>query len=98
VTEAGMEHEEKPFVVVLRSTGVRYEVPADQTILAVLEANGVFVPFSCREGRCLTCKTRVVAGTPDHRDRVLKAEQRARNDVMTICVSRSLTDTIELAL
>ena len=86
-----------PFTVVLED-GSRHVIPADQPILDVLEAAGRMIPYSCRQGLCGTCKTKVLAGTPDHRDTVLSAAQRAANNVMTICVSRSHTDELTLAL
>lgn len=88
----------RPFSVVLHSSGQRFDVPADQSILGVLEANGCGVPFSCREGLCATCRTGVVRGVPDHRDQVLSATERAANDQMLICVSRAQSDEIELDL
>ena len=47
------------------------------------------VPSTCREGTCGTCEVRVLAGTPEHRDSVLSAEERAAGEYMMTCVSRS---------
>ena len=66
-------------------------VPVDRSILSVLDEAGMPVLSSCGEGTCGTCETGVLAGTPDHRDSVLDAEQRAAGDCMMICVSRSCT-------
>jgi ferredoxin len=55
---------------------------------------GVDVPSSCEEGICGTCETRVLGGTPDHRDSVLSPEEQATNRTMMICVSRGLTDLV----
>ena len=59
------------FTVQLRSSGRRFSIPPDKSILEVLEASGLEVPFSCREGLCGTCVTAVCAGEPEHRDYVL---------------------------
>jgi hypothetical protein len=40
----------------------------------------------------------VLAGLPDHRDAVLDDADRARNDCMLLCVSRSRTDQLVLDL
>ncbi len=82
----------------LRRSGLSFPVPADQSILEVLEAGGVSVPFSCREGRCGTCETRVCEGEIEHHDYVLSQEQRAANKSMMICVSRALSPTLVLDL
>jgi len=89
---------DRPFSIELARSGRTFEVPADQTILQVLEANGLRVDSSCREGTCASCETCVLDGTPDHRDSVLTAAERKNNDVMMICVSRALSATLVLDL
>lgn len=77
------------FDVDLKSTGRTLTVPADRSLLDVLETAGVDVLSSCREGTCGTCETTVVDGVVDHRDSLLTADERAANDTMFICVSRA---------
>jgi cytochrome P450/ferredoxin-NADP reductase len=77
------------FDVELARTGLTLTVPPQRSILDVVEAAGVGVLSSCAEGTCGTCETGVLDGLPDHRDSVLTAEERATNDCMLICVSRS---------
>ncbi|TWI62573.1 vanillate O-demethylase ferredoxin subunit [Pseudoduganella lurida] len=79
-------------------TGAVFDVPADQTIVQALEAAGHAVAIACEQGVCGTCLTRVLAGTPDHRDAYLNAAERARGDQMLICVSRALSPTLILDL
>jgi len=86
------------FSVTLRSTGRTFEVGPDQTILQVLEAQGIDTPFSCRSGICATCEIRVCEGIPDHRDFVLSEEEQALGKSMMICVSRSLSPSLTLDL
>jgi vanillate O-demethylase ferredoxin subunit len=90
--------QDQAFTVTLRQTGVSLPVPPDRSILEVLEANGVSVPFSCREGECGTCITRVCGGVPEHRDYVLTDAERACSKMMCVCVSRSLTPDLVLDL
>jgi tetrachlorobenzoquinone reductase len=73
-------------------------VPADKSILDVLEENGFDIPFSCREGLCGTCVTNVCSGEPDHRDYVLSDEERESGKLMTVCCSRSKTPVLVLDL
>lgn len=77
------------FDVKIASTGKTYTVPADKTIIAVLAQNGVEIPTSCEEGVCGTCITRVLEGTPDHRDVFFTEQERAKNDQFTPCCSRA---------
>lgn len=66
-------------------------VGKDQTALGALLAAGIDVPNSCTEGVCGMCMTRVLAGTPDHRDQFLTTAERARNDHFMPCCSRAKT-------
>ncbi|WP_322056366.1 PDR/VanB family oxidoreductase [Paraburkholderia sp. J63] len=76
------------FTVRLERQQKSFVVPPGRSILDVLEAHGVPVMCSCREGVCGTCETAVIAGEPDHRDHVLSPDERAANRTMMICVSR----------
>lgn len=89
---------EVPFEVVVDSTGQRVTVNPDQTTLDALLAAGIAVPNSCGEGTCGSCETVVLAGVPDHRDSILSDDERAVNDCMFVCVSRSLSRSLTLEL
>ncbi len=86
------------FDVELVRSGLTLNVPPQRSILDVVEAAGVGVLSSCAEGTCGTCETGVLDGLPDHRDSVLTADERAANDCMLICVSRSCTARLILDL
>lgn len=86
------------FRVELRQSHRSFTVPADRSILEVLEANGIELPFSCREGLCGTCETPVCEGEVEHRDYVLSQEQRAAGKSMMICVSRAVSPVLVLDL
>lgn len=83
------------FAVRLTRSGGCHEVPADKSVLDVLEAAGVAWPYSCREGLCRSCEAGVLSGKVDHRDYVLSDEERAANRSMMVCVSRGC-GTLEL--
>ena len=77
------------FTVECVKSGITLQVPEGKTILdAMLEA-GVDVPYSCMQGVCATCGTRVLEGIPDHRDLLLSREEQASNAVMMVCCSGS---------
>lgn len=86
------------FEVQIASTGMVYAIPADRTVIQVLEQNGVDVMVSCEQGVCGTCITRVLSGTPDHRDVYFTDEEHAKNDQFTPCCSRSKSKLLVLDL
>lgn len=69
--------------------GETYHVPADRSIVEVLNEAGCDIDTSCEEGICGTCIMEVLAGTPEHRDSVLTKAERAANETMAVCVSRT---------
>ncbi len=86
------------FEVQIASTGQSFLVGPDQTVAGVLQLNGIPIELSCEQGMCGACLTRVVSGTPDHRDIVLSESERAANDQMTICCSRSVSPVLVLGI
>lgn len=86
------------FFVKLASSGQEIPVAADQTVLDALHGAGLDVPVSCGQGICGTCLTRVVEGTPDHRDMYLTPEEQDANDQFTPCCSRAKSATLVLDL
>lgn len=86
---------EKPFEVVVASTGTRLTVPAGRTCFDVLDEAGFGVPNACRDGVCGSCETKVLAGVPDHRDSLLPEDHHGS---LMVCVSRARTDELVLDL
>lgn len=84
--------------VELARSGRTIDVPEGVSILDAVVDAGIDVPFSCTEGICGSCRTGVLAGIPDHRDHVLTAGERDRNDAMMICCSRSKDGKLVLDL
>ncbi len=88
----------RAFEVVLARAGVTLRVGADQTIADTVERAGIYIPRSCNEGTCGTCLTKLIAGTPDHRDSFLREKQKKANTHIMPCCSRSLSETLVLDL
>lgn len=86
------------FRVELVRSGRTIQIDAGKSILDMLLARDIDAPYSCMEGVCGACETRVLSGIPDHRDCVLSEAERASNDRMMICCSGSRTETIRLDL
>ena len=72
----------------IASTGQQVVVGAEETLLTALRRSDVAAPYSCQQGFCGTCRTRVVAGTVDHRDTLLTDPERA-GGMMLVCISRA---------
>jgi vanillate O-demethylase ferredoxin subunit len=86
------------FDIKIASTGQILTVPAERSVLEVLAVAGIEVPSMCGQGLCGTCITGVLEGSPDHRDSLLTAAERAKNDRFTPCCSRSLGPLLVLDL
>jgi vanillate O-demethylase ferredoxin subunit len=86
------------FKVVLARQKRSLFVPPGKTILEVLIHEKVNVAFSCSDGVCGTCETRVLEGVPDHRDSFLTDDEKARNATIMICCSGSRTSKLVLDL
>ena len=86
------------FDVVCSRSARTLNVPPGRSILEVVEGAGISPLSVCREGVCGTCETRVLEGTPEHRDSVLTANERKAGESMMICVSRSSSAKLVLDL
>jgi ferredoxin-NADP reductase len=86
------------FEVELCRSGIRREVPPNRTVLEVVREALPNVAFSCQQGYCGTCETRVLGGRPDHRDTYLDDDERQSNETMMICVSRTDDPLLRLDL
>ena len=86
------------FKVVLAKSGRELLVMPGKTILDTLRDSGIEVPYSCTEGVCGTCETKVLEGIPDHRDLALTEAERASNKTMMICCSGAKSDKLVLDL
>ncbi|MES2262710.1 MAG: PDR/VanB family oxidoreductase [Pseudomonadota bacterium] len=86
------------FDIQIASSGKVLRIPADKSVTAVLAEHGIEVPVSCEQGVCGTCVTRVLSGTPEHRDLYFTADEQAGNDQFTPCCSRSKSPCLVLDL
>jgi len=84
--------------VTLAKSGKTLAVPAGAVLLDCLLQAGADVAHSCREGVCGSCETRVLSGTPEHRDSVLSQSEQASNHCMMVCVSGCLSKELVLDL
>jgi len=78
---------DQPLTVRVGVDGAPIAVPVGVSILEALRANGHRIRSSCESGTCGTCRMKLVAGKPDHRDLVLTDSERLSE--ITVCVSRA---------
>ena len=64
-----------------------FQIEEGRTILATLIEADIDVAYSCEEGICGACETKVISGVPLHRDTVYTAATHAQKGTMMICVS-----------
>lgn len=88
----------RPFNVQLARTGLEVAVGEAESMLEALERAGAPTRSLCRGGACGECLTRVLAGTPEHRDHFLSDAEKAEGGLVMPCVSRALTPSLTLDL
>ena len=86
------------YTVDLQRSGKTFTITPEKSLLNTLLDAGIDVPFSCSEGICGTCETKVVSGIPDHRDSVLSVKEKATNKSMMVCVSGCKSSALVLDL
>ncbi|WHZ10945.1 MAG: PDR/VanB family oxidoreductase [Burkholderiaceae bacterium] len=89
---------DQPLEVELRQSGQVLQVPADKTILQVMEEAGCDPMFDCRRGECGVCQATVLEGIPDHRDYFLSDAEKASGKLIQICISRAKSERLVLDL
>jgi cytochrome P450/ferredoxin-NADP reductase len=87
-----------PFTVVTARSQISFDVQPGERIAEKLQAHGISVPMSCQSGVCGTCLVNVIKGMPDHRDSVQTETEKASNQRITVCCSRSKTRRLVLDL
>lgn len=87
-----------PFDVTLARSGATVTVPADKRLIESLKDVLPGLSYDCEKGYCGACETRVLAGTPEHHDSILTAEEREAGRTMMICVGRATSQSLTLDL
>ena len=68
------------------------QVPADRYILHAAEAQGVELPFACRNGACTTCAVRVLAGEVYQPEAMGLSPHLRQSGYALLCVSYPRSD------
>lgn len=88
----------KPFEMLIKSSGKTISVSPNETALQALDDAGIFVPYACESGICGSCMVDVLEGEIDHRDDIISDEDKEKNNVMCVCVSRAKGNRLVLDL
>ena len=84
------------YVVELKRSGKVVEIAPGQSILDRLIEKGISLDYSCKEGVCGSCETKIISGDVEHLDSILTKSEKAANKSMMICVSRCRGGTLVL--
>ncbi len=81
------EEKEKTYQVELVKEGAKIEVQGDQYILDAAEEQGFDLPYSCREGECLSCSALIEEGNVDQpRANAIDKEEKQKGYALT-CIA-----------
>lgn len=86
------------FDLELRKSGKTITIPADRTIIDMVELVNVPVKYACLQGTCGSCITDVISGEVDHRDAVLSEAEKLSNKKICLCVSRARNESLVIDL
>lgn len=84
------------FRIRLAHSGREFDIPPERSIVDVLRDAGIEIETSCEIGTCGTCKTRYLAGTPQHNDYILTAKDQ--QEWVMVCCARAGSDVLVLDL
>ncbi len=76
------------FSVTVQPSGRAFTVPQGQAILAAGIAQGIGLPYGCKDGACGSCKCKKLSGTVvhgTHQDKALSQEEEAQGFILTCC-------------
>jgi glycine betaine catabolism B len=85
---------ETSFAVTFTRAGVTTRCRSDEFVLAAGEAAGIALPYSCREGACGTCKSKLVSGQVQMNHKGGIRQREIDRGLILICCSHPLSDLV----
>jgi ferredoxin len=84
----------KTYTVELHHQGKTHtlQVPEDQTILSIADAEGLELPSSCHAGVCTTCAGQIISGTVDQSDGMGVSPELQKQGYVLLCVAYPRSD------
>ncbi len=84
------------YQVIIKSTGKRFSVEAGKPLLQACLENGVNIDYSCEQGVCGACMTKVDDGELVHSDVYLSSKEKESGKLIMPCVSGCTSKTLTL--
>ncbi len=84
------------FHVLIEPSQRRFDVTADETVLAAGIRQGINLPYGCQDGACGSCKCRLVSGTVTlgaHQSKALSEADAAQGFILT-CRAHARSDLV----
>jgi phthalate 4,5-dioxygenase reductase subunit len=88
--------DDRAFDVRLARSESVVHVPQNRSILEAVRDSGARVMSSCESGTCGSCRTKLLEGDVDHRDMVLRDDEK--HEAIMICISRARSGDLVLDL
>ncbi len=84
----------KTYTVEIQHQGKTHtlQVPEDQTILSVADAQELELPSSCHAGVCTTCAGQIISGTVDQTDGMGVSPELQKQGYVLLCVAYPRSD------
>lgn len=80
---------------VTTSFGTSFSIKLGESILDAASSQGISLPYSCRSGRCSTCKCKVISGVSSALHSELGLSDQEKNDGWILsCVRAASTDLV----
>ncbi len=86
------------FQITIEPSGRSFTVAPTDTLLAAGIAQGLNLPYGCKDGACGSCKCKKLSGTVSHgshQSKALSAAEEAQGFVLTCCASASSDVVLE---
>ncbi|MBP7394991.1 MAG: 2Fe-2S iron-sulfur cluster binding domain-containing protein, partial [Zoogloea sp.] len=84
------------FQVTLQPSGIGFSADAEETLLEAALAAGLLLPYSCRDGACGVCKSKLISGEvdPGHYVESTLTEADRAAGMALICCARPRSDIV----
>ncbi|MBN8506470.1 MAG: CDP-6-deoxy-delta-3,4-glucoseen reductase [Burkholderiales bacterium] len=87
-----------PLTITVQPSGRNFSVERDGTLLAAAIAQGIALPYGCKDGACGSCKSRLLEGRVvhgAHQSKALSEAEEAAGFILTCCASAQSDCVIE---